>query len=595
MELKGKRNVREIPSSSLSQLTDRRGPILTWTNLSSVPKSIGILDDDISPIPPIEGIQFLSASYLSSSKQLLETLQLASCVHAIQIIRDYIVPAWESGQATNWASTCKDLVSAFILGHFSSFSLDLQSKLRTLPIIPVAQLNGKETSKFALAEELIDPSVPELRELCFDDEEIIPKAKFLRDFNFALKGCGLKTAVDEAVVEHRIRHYANSKYPLLDIKEHAQKLLKCNFRWASPLNKESGSSNLRRLRWLPAIDLEGTLELKNPTECRGCGDCSLVSSQLPVLGISISAEWEARLGWSGILPSQILLSQLAYGVNNKHRKIVDAVLTYFSQHGLTKSVAAKLMSISCVLASSGMYMRPSQAFRPAQAFIPDCDRLQPYLANIDIKFWEDHEDLLGVLEIGDSPQLTDLLKIQVILEGKPILEEDDRAVAIEILKLASRFPRASLTGLKVIDATGKLCPIYDISSDDLGPLKPKQKFNIAHPDIPFTTIKKLGIESLRERLIKGMLEIEDVDDEDEFDQRESVTSRIADTLDRYPVETTFREYLANADDTEGASKISWLLDGRTHSCDNLLTPEMKAFQGPAFLVHNDGGRHHLIL
>jgi hypothetical protein len=41
----------------------------------------------------------------------------------------------------------------------------------------------------------------------------------------------------------------------------------------------------------------------------------------------------------------------------------------------------------------------------------------------------------------------------------------------------------------------------------------------------------------------------------------------SDTLDRYPVETTFREYLANADDCEGASHISWMLDQRSHQLD----------------------------
>jgi sacsin len=74
-----------------------------------------------------------------------------------------------------------------------------------------------------------------------------------------------------------------------------------------------------------------------------------------------------------------------------------------------------------------------------------------------------------------------------------------------------------------------------------------------------------------------------------------VTARIADTLHRYPVETTFREYLANADDAEGASKISWLLDQRVHPSEKLLTPDMDRFQGPAFLVYNDGGKFSMIL
>ena len=69
----------------------------------------------------------------------------------------------------------------------------------------------------------------------------------------------------------------------------------------------------------------------------------------------------------------------------------------------------------------------------------------------------------------------------------------------------------------------------------------------------------------------------------------SVTTGITNTLDAYPDNSTFREYLANADDTKGASVISWLLDERYHPNEKLLTPELKRFQGPSFLVYNDGG------
>ena len=55
-------------------------------------------------------------------------------------------------------------------------------------MIPAARLNGKETSNFAFAAELIDPSVPELKDLCFDDEEMLPKESFFGKFNVALRG-----------------------------------------------------------------------------------------------------------------------------------------------------------------------------------------------------------------------------------------------------------------------------------------------------------------------------------------------------------------------------------------------------------------------
>jgi sacsin len=562
-----------------------------WTNLRCCSKTFGLLDDS-NPVPQIYNVQFVSATRPNSSSQLLRFLGL-NCLGSAQLIQDHIIPAWQSGKARNWTSSWKEQMSEFVFGQFSLLSLDFQARLREIPMIPISRLDGKDTSKFALATDLIDPSVTELKGLCFDDEEIIPKASFLRRFNAALKGCGLKTTVDESVVEHRIRCYASTNRSLQQIQMRAHELLKSACYWTTPSGSHAGS-NLQRLKWLPVVDLSGTLSLKTSVECRGFRDRLLVSSQLPVLDMPISVEWERRLGWHKILPSSVLRSQLEFGVQTKDREVVNAVFSYISQNGLVDTLASNLTKISCVLVSSGMFVTPSQAFRP-QRSIAGCDRLQPYLANVENKFWQDHKDLLIKLKVGDQPQLTDLLKVQAILETKPPLEESDVAVAIEIVNLASRFPRDSLTQLKVLDAAGQLCPIQDINYDDLGPLKPKEKVNLTHPDIPHRIIKKLKIGGLREQLLKGILEIEDVDDEDEFDQQENATTRIADTLDRYPVETTFREYLANADDTEGATRISWLLDKRVHPVDKLLTPEMVMFQGPAFLVHNDGGKSSVVI
>jgi sacsin len=226
-------------------------------------------------------------------------------------------------------------MAAFILRQFSSLSLDVQAELRELPMVPVTRRNGNEVSRFALAAGLIDRSNPELKGLCFDDEEIFPKRNFFRNFGVALKGCGLKSVVDEAVVKHRVRCYATTKYPLLDIQERAQRLLQSSCRWTSPL-EELETSDLRRLKWLPTVDLSGTLSLKASNECRGHRQRLLVSSRLPILTISISTEWEARLGWNQKLSDSILLSQLKFGIQKKDRQIVDAVLAYISQDDLTE-------------------------------------------------------------------------------------------------------------------------------------------------------------------------------------------------------------------------------------------------------------------
>ena len=565
---------------------------MTWVNLNACKESFGLVDG-VTPVPEIAGIQFIVAQESTSSHQLLKTLGL-TCHNTVELIQNHLIQHWSSQKLIDWSPSSKEQLAEFILRYFSCLSLATQTKLQALPIVPVAKLDGKETSDFACARELIDPSVLELTELCFRDEAIVPKKEFFDKFRVALKGCGLKIAVDKDVVQHRINCYAGSKYPFEEIRSRAHKLLKSQVAWMSSPNKQE-YLELRHLKWLPAVDLNGTHSLRASNECRSPRDRRLVNSQVPILDISISTEWQERLGWENTLSSQILMFQLKHGITEKDNSIVDAVLTYISQSKLTGQLMDNLKILECVFDTNGSFILPSQAFCPSKQSIPSYERLQPYLANVDRNFWKVHEELLLNIGVRDKLQLSDLIQIQTILESKPLLDDADLAVEIEVLNFACKFPRASLTSLKVVDKLRVFQPIHDINYDDLGLLKPKEKVNLTHKHIPMNVIVALEIESLSARLIKGMLEIEDVNDEDEFDQRESVTSRISDTLDRYPVETTFREYLANADDVQGASGVSWLLDPRSHACKSLLTPEMDIFQGPAFLVHNNGGKWIFII
>jgi sacsin len=79
-------------------------------------------------------------------------------------------------------------------------------------------------------------------------------------------------------------------------------------------------------------------------------------------------------------------------------------------------------------------------------------------------------------------------------------------------------------------------------------------------------------------------------EDDEFEQKEDVATGIADTLERYTVESTFKGYLAKADDCGSAKQLNWLLDEGSHVKQYLLTKELQDYQGPALLVQNDGGK-----
>jgi len=565
------------------KLTTSRKPRLGWTSLSDCELSVGLLDRT-APVPDIPGVQFLVTPLSSPQKRILEAWKLADCVSGVDVIQNHIIPAWQGGISDTWSSTCKEQMAAYILGTFSTLSLDSQSALQTIAIVPVSTLDGQSCFKFSKASELVDPNVTELTDLCFDTEEIVPKSSFFREFHVALKGCGIKTSIDEDLVSHRILCYANGQHSPAEVRSRACKLLRASCRWTSVLT-EDFRSNLRRLAWLPSTKA-GVESLSDASNCRSIKDRLLVSSQLPILSTDISEAWESRLGWGDIIPSSVLLSQLQFGISQKSREIIDAVLFYISDRNLVLQLAADLKGLECAVCND-VFLKPSQAFRPASLMTEGCRGLHPYLANVDYRFWRDHEKLLTLLGVGDKPKPADLLKLQEVLEAKGDLDEHDTSVAIELLRLAINYPRESWSGLKILGASGRFHGVSEIYYNDLPARQSKQDLNLTHPGIPKSTIEHLMIDSVSSQRVKGILEIED-DDEDEFDQQENAITRISDTLERYPIETTFREYLANADDTEGASKISWVLDHRSHSCAELITSQAKELQGPSLLCHNDG-------
>jgi sacsin len=546
------------------------------------------LPDGMIAVPAIANIQFLDAPWLSLSLKLLNEFELATCLKTVQIIDKYIIPSWNISEAANWPYSCREQLATVILSQYSCLSLASQAKLRALPMIPVARINGEATSKFSVAADFIDPSISALKELFFDDEEVVPESNFFKQFHACLSDIGLRGAVDETLISSRARYYASSNRPVSEVEKCVHRLLASPCSWDAPMSN-SECSELRQLKWLPVLDHEGNLGLRSPKQCRGLRDQLLVSSQLPVFNVPVFIEWESRLGWLDILPNHVLLGQLNHGLRTEDRAVVDAILTYIVENAQTRLLIDDLGSLPFILTSTGLYVTASKVFLPTTSRFAGCERLHPYLGNIDNKFWQDHKILLTEMKIGNSPSPDDLLGVQKVLESQLPLSESDVAVAIEILHLASRFPRTSLAGLKALNKAGEFCPVQDINYNDLGALTPAEEVNLTHPDIPSIIAKRLGIELLSERLMKGMLEIADIDDDDEFEQQEQITTRIVDTLGRYPIDNTFREYLANADDTAGTSKVSWLLDERTHAHKKLLTAELRTFQGPALLVHNDGG------
>lgn len=559
-------------------------PCFSWTSLNGYSEVIGLPGN--VPVPDGTNVLFVDAK-LEDTRRFLTEFQLAACPCTMSLLEDFMVLFWESGHFESLSIRCREHIARLFLSHFYNFERGTRERLASLSFLPLSSIDGKSVSKFATAAQLIDSSNHLLRSLFFDDEEVFPAEWVMDEYKGVAIACGLRERLTEDLVKGRIKYFANDHGDTERTWGRARKLLQSKVEWSSGADTELPAI-LRELEWLPAIDCHGKKVIANATQCRGLDDQSLVGLVHSLVLFDITGDWKQRLGWNGAIPITTLLAQLERGIEKEDRKVVHAVLKYFQGEGQVEIFYRELMDLRCVLTQSGCFVSPRMTFHTG------CERLEPYLYNIDNSFWYDNSSLLQRLEIKEKPDLENLLQVQSEFQPRKEAEEEaslkeaDVAVQIEIIKLAAVFDRDLLSTLMIVSAIGSLCTLEDATYNDLGPFSSVQgTTNFTHPDIPYSIVAKLRIEPLSERIKKGQLGLADIDD-DEFDQHEEVADGINDTLERYPVEATFKEYLANADDAGSATQINWLLDARQHPQVSLVTPELSAYQGPALVVHNDG-------
>ena len=247
-----------------------------------------------------------------------------------------------------------------------------------------------------------------------------------------------------------------------------------------------------------------------------------------------------------------------------------------------------LASKPCFLGRSGEYFALDKVFLPGSQL--KRWPLAPYLDELDANFAKDHEKIMTGLKIRNEPSIRNLQDVQKSLSemtGAGRLSISDLGITIATLEVATRLGYDP-QDLQIPDATGTLRELRDIVHGDPLSTGDIPDFNFTHPEISNDLAGRLDVESSLERVIRLKLDF-DSEDENDYTPKEKLSTVISDTLERYPIESTFNEFLANADDA-GATKITWILDEcrqEVHSSSSLLTPELKPFQGPALLVCND--------
>lgn len=463
------------------------------------------------------------------------------------------------------------------------------------PIIPLPLRNGK--TQYRCLTGMVDPS-SELAKLYDEEENVFPCPVFFSRHKEALIACGIATQPAWSTPVERAKYFSQGEVDIETLQCKVDCLLKL------PVGKELISSTtevaeIQNLKWLPGVSLNGESTLLAPNECRGADQSHLVDFTWGTTNIVIKEGWRKvlgkytnfvaflwlliLLGWNQSIPPKILLRQLDLCLAKEDYDKASKVLRQIEPNNYSA-----LASKPCFLGRSGEYYALDKVFLPGSHL--QRWPLAPYLDELDANFAKDHEEIVTGLEVQNEPSVRKLQDVQKSLNETTVagrLSISDLGIAIATLEIATRL-RYDPQDLRIPDATGTLRELKDIVHGDPLITGDIPNFNFTHPEISNDLARRLDVESSLERAIRLKIDF-DSEDENDYTPKEKLRTVISDTLERYPIESTFNEFLANADDA-GATKVTWILDEcrqKLYDSSSLLSTELKPFQGPALLVCND--------
>ena len=511
---------------------------------------------------------------------LFENLRLVKCLDEMQILEVLVIPALQDGGYEHMASNLRVDVTEILFQNYFRLSPSAQGCVPSLPVVPLEKRGDDELLSYACPVDIMDPDESVLMSLYFEDEMTRPEEHFYHRYSGVFASCGVKKRLDERLVLDRIRTYERKQLPFGVVASRAEKLLQL------PLCKDISrpddfAQSIRSCMWLPGRSPETSHALTDSSECRDSSDQPFVGRVWYTLPFQVEHSWRSILGWYDCIQVDVLVSQLARSVEELDSHSIEQTHVYLDRHHAVEDYVEHLSGLKFIRSSNGLFISPTQASRKG------AERLMPYLHNVDLRFWDKHTGVLRYTNVPEMPDLGRLQDIQEALESKTPLDEVDLDVAVEVARIWSYQSHTSSETLKVPDETGSLADVDSLVFND-APWVSEVKCALAHPKLSRAIADRLKMQPVSDPLRNGELGISDID-EDEFNQREEVADGIRDTLDRYTRESTFHEYLANADDCGSASAVNFLFDGTSYSAERLLTTDLDSLQGPALLVHNDGG------
>lgn len=545
------------------------------------------LPKNLPPLCPIRNLGFYSPSS-SSESFLANTFKLNEDVPLAQLIFSHILPQVFDPQAMV-PEAMKATLANYTFSKSRKPSDTWVTEINRFAVVPLQRLKPDDPQQYCPLKALVDPTT-ELAKLHFDTEDVFPDRQFFAQHQRALVACGLPREITCDRVLERARLYSSHdnlepEY-LQELLIKVQRLLTMSLNVSAP-SFQSRVNEVTNLSWLPARKYrEAPLTLLPPSQCRGLEESDLVDCVLGVVDSKVARPWRRLFGWDKPIDKQVLVLQLETCLKERRHDQANKVLKY-----ITKEYGCDLLrSMQCILSNKRKYVFSRQAFVPGSLL--ERFPLSPHLEEIDEHFAEIHSGLIRSLGIRLQPSMDDILGVQdaIFASTEGLLHDDIKLhIIINSLEIASSLPQdVGITRCRAPNTQRRLVVLPDLVYGDRSLGVSTAQLDFVHPAVSADLVDRLGIESARSRIIRLQIEIDNQDDE-EYVPSERLTTIIEDTLRRYPILSTFSEFLSNAEDCH-ASEISWILDrceNGPYSTESLLDPELSALQGPSLYAYND--------
>lgn len=529
-------------------------------------------------LPVIPEISFFDPSN-DSEKYLLKYFGLLETMTLETLLQNYLLP-WAVTAQDQDRKSKKDLIDfLFRRATGSSSWVTLVAKFPIIPLDMAEGSNGQTQYRY-LADVVHSDCL--ISKLYFARENVFPDPAFFKKHRRALEELGIKCELTWPDMVKRIQEF--SRCTIGELGDKVDLLL------ALPVPHQDHSivNEIRTLKWIPGTRPgENSLSLLAPNECRPADMASYTDFVLGVTRFRVNAKWSNLLGWDEPIDDSVMIRQLDECLVRKLHTKIEEVFRH-----IKPSMYPELRSKSCVRSKySKDYREPKIIFRPGSLLTKYS--MAPLLDEVDPLFEENHLELIEALNIRKEPSLEDIIDAQeTILAASTSLNPANLRIIIASLEIAICLHQPEeLSGILVPDLQGKLRKLPDIVHGDRNVSGDASTFNFVHTTLSRNLVDGLGVENSLARATRLGIIFED-EDEDEYTPGEKLTTVISDTLGRYTIESTFTEFLANAEDSE-ATRISWIVDecqDGPYDSKSLLTPELAHLQGPSLFVHNDQGK-----